>query len=429
MKTKLVIFGVTGDLGKRKLLPALKHIYATGKFDDLSVVGVSRHEVNPQALLDEALGEHELAGKVSMFRMNLAEESDYVRLKDHVDEPDTQILFYLSVPPSATTQIVTLLGQAGLNGKNVKLLLEKPFGFDLVSAKEMITHISQYFDDAQVYRIDHYLAKEMAQNIVVIRGANALFHHVWNNNFIESIEVTAAESIDIEGRAQFYEQTGALRDVLQGHLMQLLALTLMDIPEKFDWNTLPELRLKALEYIKPADLETTVRAQYDGYEKEVDNSDSQTETFVSMELFSMQPRWLDVPLRLTTGKALAEKSTEICINLKPLGEAKTNKIILRIQPNEGMDVGLYVKTPGYERALEEQHLEFSYDKTERMPDAYEQVFVNAVKGKKSLFASSDEILRAWEIIEPVQQAWGMHHHNLRRYKKGASVDSILGQGK
>lgn len=425
MKTKLVIFGVTGDLGKRKLLPALENIFATGKFDDLSVVGVSRREVNPQDLLDSALGGHKLADKFSMFTMDLAEESDYVRLKQHVDEPDTQVLFYLSVPPSATTQIVTLLGQASLNGKNIKLLLEKPFGFDIESAKVMTQHISQYFDDDQVYRIDHYLAKEMAQNLVVIRGANALFHHVWNNNFIQSIDIVAAESIDIEGRAQFYEQTGALRDVLQGHLMQLLALVLMDIPEKFDWSVLPELRLKALEQVQPANPETTIRAQYDGYETEVGNPDSQTETFVSMELFSTQVRWLDVPIRLTTGKALAEKSTEICINLKPLQEARNNKIILRIQPNEGMDVGLFVKTPGYERELEKQHLEFSFDKTKRMPDAYEQVFVDAVMGKKSLFASSDEILRAWEIIEPVQQAWGMHHHSLRRYKKGASVDSIL----
>lgn len=425
MKTKLVIFGVTGDLGKRKLLPALQHIVAAGHFEDLSIIGVSRHQVNPQDLLGEVFSDdHILADRFSMYEMDITDFDHYTRLKDYLDEPDTQVLMYLSVPPSATGQIVSLLGQAGLNGENIKLLLEKPFGFDYESAREMCVHIGQYFTESQVYRIDHYLAKEMAQNIVVIRGANALFHHVWNNNFIESIEITAAEMIDIEGRTQFYEQTGALRDVLQGHLLQLLALTLMDVPVDFDWDNLPDLRLKALEYLQPARPDKSIRAQYNGYKDEVSNPDSQTETFVSLELESSQPRWLDVPLRLATGKALNLKSTEICINLKPLGEARQNKIILRIQPNEGIDVGLYVKTPGYERQLEEQHLEFSFDKTKRMPDAYEQVFVDAINGKKSLFATNAEVLRAWEIVAPVQQSWAMHHHSLLGYDKGASVETI-----
>lgn len=425
MKTKLVIFGVTGDLGRRKLLPALQHIISTSRFDNLSIIGVSRQQTNPQDVLNQVLGDvHALADKFSMYEMDMADVDHYVRLKDFISEPDTQVLIYLSVPPSATGQIVSLLGQAGLNGENVKLLLEKPFGFDYVSAREMCEHIEQYFMESQVYRIDHYLAKEMAQNIVVIRGANALFDHVWNNTFIDSIEITAMESINIEGRTQFYEQTGALRDVLQGHLLQLLALTLMDVPAEFDWDNLPELRLKALEHLQPARPDRSIRAQYRGYKDEVGNSDSQTETFVSLELESDQPRWSGVPIHLATGKALDRKSTEICINLKPVGEARRNKIIFRIQPNEGLNVGLYIKTPGYERQLEEQHLEFSFDKTERMPDAYEQVFVDAINGTKSLFVTNAEVLRAWEIVAPVQESWSMHHHSLLEYDEGTSVEAI-----
>ena len=181
MKTKLVIFGITGDLSRRKLLPALNHIYATGRFDDLEVIGVSRHEVDCHALLNEAIGNDAIADKISIFTMNLAEEADYQRLKERIAlADDEQLLINLAVPPVATQQIVDLLGDAGLNGQNVKLLFEKPFGFDLESARDVIARTAAHYSEEQVYRIDHYLAKEMAQNIVVIRGANAIFQHIWN---------------------------------------------------------------------------------------------------------------------------------------------------------------------------------------------------------------------------------------------------------
>lgn len=426
MKTKLVIFGITGDLGKKKLLPALKHIYSTGKFDDLEVIGVSRRDVDPKQLLRDVLGDDSLADKLSIFTMDLAKEHDYERLKDHVAlESDGQLLIYLSVPPSATRQIVDMLGEAGLNGPQVKLMFEKPFGFDLESAKDVIGETAKYFNESQVYRIDHYLAKEMAQNIVVIRGANALFQHVWNRHFVESIEIMAAESIDIEGRTQFYEQTGALRDVLQGHLLQLLALTLMEIPDHFNWDELPKLRLDALSKIIPADPEKAIRAQYIGYEQEVGNHDSQTETFVSMVLESESEDWRGVPLHLVTGKALDKKATEICINLKPIEQARSNKIILRIQPDEGVTVTMFVKKPGYDLEMEQKVFDFSFAHGERMPDAYEQVFVDAINGRKSLFASSAEVLRAWEIVAPVQEAWAMHHHDVRPYDKGSTIEAIV----
>lgn len=416
MVTKLVIFGITGDLSRRKLLPALRQIITSGSFDDLQIIGVSRRDVDLNVLLADL---EELKSRTSIHTMDLAEVSDYVDLKNAIDlKDDEQLLVYLAVPPSTATQIVDFMGEAGVNTPNVKILFEKPFGIDLISAKEFINRTARYYDESQLYRIDHYLAKEMAQNIVTFRGGNALFGNIWNNNFIQSIEIVASESIGIEGRGQFYEQTGALRDVLQGHLMQLLALTLMDIPDDFDWNQLPELRLKALEQLEPVDPANAQRAQYQGYQEEVENIGSQTETFVSVELQSKQPRWLDVPIRLTTGKALPEKTTEVRIHLKKIHEAQSNTIVFRIQPNEGIDIELFAKRPGYERTFEPRHLALTFPEDTMFPDAYEQVLVDAIRSEKSLFTSSQEVIRSWEILAPLQQSWDMDNEPLPVYAKG-----------
>ncbi|MEO5950741.1 MAG: hypothetical protein ABIQ04_04815 [Candidatus Saccharimonadales bacterium] len=426
MKTKLLIFGITGDLSTRKLLPALEQIISTGDFDDLSVIGVSRREVNIPELLQGSLGKTDLVDKISIFSMDLAKKSDYLRLNEFVNlGDDEQLITYLSVPPSAATAIVDFMGEAGMNTPNVKILFEKPFGVDLSSAKDVIARTERFYKEDQLYRIDHYLAKEMAQNIIAFRGGNALFSHIWNNNFIESIEIIASEKIGIEGRTQFYEQTGALRDVLQGHLMQLLALTLMDITKEFKWDSVPEHRLAALSQLQLADPAKATRAQYETYQKEVENPGSTTETFVSVQLTSTQPRWLDVPITLTTGKALSEKTTEVRIHLKKMHDAQSNCIIFRIQPNEGIDIELFTKKPGYDRQFETRNLSFDYAADVKLPDAYEQVLVDAINSRKSLFTSSGEVIRSWEILEPVQQAWMMDDHMIV-YKNGAEY---LGNGK
>lgn len=425
MKTKLVIFGVTGDLSTRKLLPALEQIFSTGDFDDVSVIGVSRHKINVKKILRTSLHNTKLAKRMTGFSMNLSDPKDYLRLKDFIAlKSKEQLLVYLSVPPSAASQIVDFLGEAGLNSSNVKLLFEKPFGVDLHSAKDVIARTAKYFSEEQLYRIDHYLAKEMAQNIVAFRGRNALFSNIWNNNFIESIEIIAAEKIGIEGRAQFYEQTGALRDVVQGHLMQLLSLTLMDIPTDFDWDKLPELRQRAIEQVRLADPLLATRAQYENYQKEVSNPGSLTETFVSLQLESDQPRWLDVPISLTAGKALNKKTTEIRIHLKRLYEAQSNCIIFRIQPNEGIDIELFTRKPGYQRDFETQHLELKYSHGKKIPDAYEQVLVDAIYSRKSLFTCSGEVLRSWEILQPIQDAWSMEKSEIKTYKRGTDYSAI-----
>jgi glucose-6-phosphate 1-dehydrogenase len=425
MKTKLLIFGITGDLSTRKLLPALDKIIKTSDFDDLEIIGVSRREVDIAALLKSSEGGENLTNKVSVFSMNVAESSDYIKLRDFVAlQDDEQLLVYLSVPPSAATQIVNFLGGAKINTANVKLLFEKPFGTDYMSAIEVIERTSRYYEEGNIYRIDHYLAKEMAQNIVAFRGGNALFTDIWNNGSIEKIEIVALEKIGIEGRAGFYEQTGALRDVLQGHLMQLLALTLMDIPDEFDWDRLPELRLKALQSIESADPSGVTRAQYEGYQEEVRNRGSLTETFVSVGLFSTLPQWKDVPLVLTTGKALDRKTTEVKIYLRKHHDAQSNCLTFHIQPDEGIEIELFTKKPGYDRQFQTQKLAFTYPEDTILPDAYEQVLVDAIHSRKSLFTSNEEVLRSWQVLQPVLNAWNMDSKPLKHYAVGETTHAI-----
>lgn len=424
MKTKLLIFGITGDLSVRKLLPALDAIDQSGECGELEIIGVSRREVDVAALLESARAER-LTAKTSVFSMDVARAEDYARLKEFVAlGDDEQLLVYLSVPPNAATQIVDFLGEAGLNAPNVKLLFEKPFGRDYISATEVIARTARYYDEAQIYRIDHYLAKEMAQNIVALRGGNALFGHIWSGAAIEKIEIVALETIGIENRRDFYEQTGALRDVVQGHLLQLLALTLMEIPDNFDWDKLPALRLKALENLLPADPTQAGRAQYDSYQKEVENPGSLTETFAAVKLSTTSPQWKNVPITLVTGKAMDQKTTEIRIDLRKTHDAQSNRLTLKIQPDEGVQIELFTKKPGYDRAFETQKLAFSYPENAVLPDAYEHVLVDAIRSRKSLFASSDEVLRSWQLLQPLLDAWEMDNRPLTTYPKGSATQHI-----
>lgn len=426
MKTKLLIFGITGNLSIHRLLPALEQIISTGDFEDLSVIGVSRHKVKLADLFIRCKNKMFLDNKLSIFEMDLMKMDEYKKLKKFINLGDEeQLIIYLAVPPQATSQIVDFMGEAGINKSNVKILFEKPFGVDLNSAEQLIEQTARYYKEDQTYRIDHYLAKEMTQNIVAFRGRNALFSNIWNNNFIESIDIIASEKIDIEGRTQFYEQTGALRDLVQGHLMQLLALILMDIPRNFVWDKMPDLRLEALRHLNLADVRSVKRAQYGGYRDEVNNPDSMVETFVSLGLTSHQSRWLGVPIRLTTGKALDRATTEIQIKLKKTDESQSNNLIFRIQPDEGIDIELFVKKPGYSRTFETRHLSFSFPSGTTLPDAYEQVIVDAISSQKSSFTSSGEVLQSWRILQPIQDRWADANCSLKIYKKGSNIESIL----
>lgn len=392
MKTKLLIFGITGDLSARKLLPALKQIYASGDYDDMEIIGASRRQVNVEELVSQSLGDAELASRIRVVTMDMAHADDYFRLKDELAlQDDEQLLAYLSVPPAAATQIVDFMGEAGLNTPNVKILFEKPFGMDLASAHDAVERTARYFDESQLYRIDHYAAKEVAGQLIRLRRNADSHHHHWGNETVERIEIVATEAIGIEGRAQFYEQTGALRDFVQGHLLQLLALVLMD-PTKDDT---PDARLGALALLRPADPAITKRAQYEGYQEEAENPGSLVETFVSVQLESNDPQWQGVPLVLTTGKALDKKRSQIVVHYKD----GTTEIL-----NE----------EGAEPANGERKL-----------DAYERVLLDAIHGEKTVFTTSDEVIRSWEILAPIQDAWDMSNRPLPTYSIGSTVEDIL----
>jgi glucose-6-phosphate 1-dehydrogenase len=430
--TILVIFGITGDLSHRYLLPALAEVSRAEELpEDFKIIGISRREITAGDVFN---GQEECLRKYTdTLQMDLDSQDSYGSLKSKIQEisgmylNEPEIIYYLSVPPPAVLPIIKNLGEAGLNLPNAKLLLEKPFGIDLESAEELITETGKHFPEKQVYRIDHYLAKEMAQNIVVFLGSNTLFRSVWNSQFIERIEIDSSEQISIEGRANFYDSTGALRDLVQSHLLQLAALTLMDpCSNVFDFEELPARRLAALAKLT-ADMESpVVRGQYENYRAEVKDPDSVTETFVSLNVVSEDSRWEGVPIRLTTGKSLKEKLTEIRVYFKKMDESEENLLIMRIQPREAIVIQLWVKQPGYGRKLQKIPHEFTYDKHfEHLPGAYEQVLIDAMQSNHSLFASGEEVLQSWRILKPVQEKWHEGSSDIVQYRPGSTIEEIL----
>jgi glucose-6-phosphate 1-dehydrogenase len=267
----------------------------------------------------------------------------------------------------------------------------------------------------------------MAQNIVVFLGSNTLFRSVWNSQFIEKIEIDASEQISIEGRANFYESIGALRDIVQSHLLQLAALTLMEpCSNIFDYEEMPAHRLSALKKLSADASQPFVRGQYEGYRREVGNPSSATETFTALTLKSEDPRWKDVPIRLATGKSLKEKLTEIRVYFKKMEETEENLLILRIQPREAIVIQIWVKQPGYERRLQKIPHEFTYNTHfDHLPEAYEQVLVDAMSSNHSLFAGSEEVLESWRILKPVQQKWLESTNDIKTYSPGSTIEEIL----
>ena len=428
--TILVIFGITGDLSHRYLLPALAEICQAGQLSsDFKVLGVSRRKIKAAEVFRES--EKTLLPHADMLTMNVESLTDYEGLKTKINElaketkSKPQIIFYLMVPPTGVPTIIEMLGSSGLN-KWSKLMLEKPFGTDLASANELVTNTEKHFKENQVYRIDHYLAKEMAQNITVFLSSNSIFRDVWSNKHIEKIEIVVAEKISVEGRATFYEGTGALRDMVQSHLLQLAALTLMEpCSDIFDFEEIPRRRQAALEALRPVNPKKVHKAQYQGYSDEVGVPGSSTETFVDLTIESGDKRWIGVPIRLTTGKNLNEKLTEIRIYFKKTTSSAANLLVLRIQPREGIELDLWVKEPGYERKLKKLPLSFAYGQHfKHLPDAYEQVLIDAMRSNQSLFASSREVLASWAVLEPVLNMWEKDT-KLASYKPGSTIEEVL----
>ncbi len=366
--TILVIFGITGDLARRKVLPALHNLCRDGLIPEgTKIIGISRREVTHEQIMDiikDSLANNpsgidnsvlnRLAEWTSMFKLDPTLDDDYIGLKAYLDQIEAQAgscldrLYYLSIPPQVYAPIIAKLGQHGLNqGCNhqvaqARIMIEKPFGYDVTTAEQLIADTNKVFREDQIFRIDHYLAKETAQNILKFRRHNPVFSNQWNSRHIQRIHVIAKESIGIENRVAFYESVGAMRDLVQSHLMQLLALTAMDMPEQLGSDEVHASKHRFLDSLIPPQGDITrqvIRGQYASYKQEVNNPNSTTETFVSMILQSRDPDWQGTQFQLTTGKSLDEKLTQIKVYF---GDGDTNALTFRIQPDEGLDINLLI---------------------------------------------------------------------------------------
>ena len=448
----ITIFGITGDLAKRKLLPALYDLVAEDMLPEkTTIVGLSRHDTTTDDVMrtlassmdthhtprDEAVVQ-KLANMLQIVHMDIGNADEYAALKEHLDGIEEQAntclarIFYLAVPSSMFELIATNLGRHGLNdgcqhaSGDSRLLIEKPFGHDIDSARQLITNLQKSFTEAQIYRIDHYLAKETVQNILTFRFKNSLFAGAWNADHIDRIEVSARESLDIEGRANFYESVGAYRDIIQSHLLQLVALVTMDQPDEMNAKEIHKKKTALLLQVRPPKPEAmpaqTVRAQYDGYKDEVNNQDSTTETFAQATLHIDSERWNGVPILVTTGKALSKKMTDIRIIYKSDSDANETVLGLQIQPDEEILLDLDIKKPGYESETEEVRMNFNYKESGKnlSIDAYERVLIDALRADKTLFATSEEVLACWEISQPILDAWRANSVPLKTYQKGAT---------
>jgi glucose-6-phosphate 1-dehydrogenase len=451
----IVIFGITGDLSKRKLLPALYHLWKDNLLHEhTKIVGITRRDVPLNDLIQEAevcvreedktcdpAAIKKLKNAIHLHKMNVTEPDDYIKLQQYLDDIENKQglcltrLFYLAIPPQILPPIVKHLGEQGLNKgcghgqAGARLLMEKPFGFDSKTARELIDETTSHFKEEQIFRIDHYLAKETVQNILTFRFRNPIFEDIWDCRHIKSIEVAADEKLGIEGRADFYEQTGAIRDLIQSHLLHIMSVVMMEKPrELLDASAIHEARLQLLQTIQPIPPdkieERTVRGQYKSYRKEVNNEKSNVETFASLELFSDDPKWQNVPIVVRTGKALKAKRTAVTIYFQPEHDdhGHTNQLVFAIQPNESINISLWVKRPGFKHELQTAPMSFSYQQTfddTGHPDAYERVLVDAIRGSRTLFATSEEVMAAWRILDPVLETWAKDDKNLQFYHKGA----------
>ena len=451
----LVIFGATGDLTRRKLMPALCRLLGEGCIEGTQILGIGRSAMSEdefQAFVREAIDkskkiknldeEHwrKFAGRLHYMAGELDTDETYRNIQARIEELVSQgasknRLFYLATPPSLFSVIVKGLGDAGLAQEDEhwsRIVIEKPFGRDLESAKALNIEVSKVFKESQVYRIDHYLGKDTVQNILVFRLGNSMFEPIWNRNYVDYVEITAAETGGVGTRAGYYEESGALRDMVANHLLQLLTLTAMEPPVAFDADSVREEKVQVLRSIrrmKPEQVaERTVRAQYGpgtidgekvkGYkEEEGVRKDSQTETYAAVEFHISNWRWSGVPFYVRTGKSLARHLTEIAVHLKrtpqalfartPDDEMDPNVIVLRLQPNEGITVTFGAKRPGFEMQTSTVHMDFCYQSGfgVESPDAYEMLLLDVMQGDATLFIRGDEAEHQWRLITPIEEAW------------------------
>jgi glucose-6-phosphate 1-dehydrogenase len=457
----LVVFGGTGDLAYRKLLPALFHRHADGQIPKTArITGVSRRALSDdeyRAAAREALTEHVPAAerpekqvdsfleKLRYLQLDALGESGWKALSDLLAEGNGRIrAFYLAVAPDLFGPICHKIGAAGLVTPETRVIIEKPIGHDLKSARAVNNEVGHIFDERQVYRIDHYLGKETVQNLMVLRFGNALFEPLWNAAHIDHVQITVAESLGVEGRGGYYDHAGALRDMVQNHIMQLICLVAMEPPSQMDADSVRDEKLKVLRSLKPiddADASTvTVRGQYKagavnggavpGYLAEIDNPSSTTPTFVALKAEIENWRWAGVPFYIRTGKRLPTRCSEIVVAFRAIphsifdnaaGALQPNRLVLRLQPDEGVRLWLMIKDPGPGgMRLRYVPLDMSFAEAfmVRSPDAYERLILDVIRGNQTLFMRRDEVEAAWSWIDPIAEAWDRSREAPKPYTAG-----------
>jgi glucose-6-phosphate 1-dehydrogenase len=469
--TTLVIFGGTGDLAHRKLLPALYNLAHEGALPErFNLIAVSRSDIpndDYRGMARESIAQFsrrppddqvlsKLLEQVRYVPGTFDDDAVYARLGEGLKEFDEEAgipfnrVFYLSTAPTFFPLIVEKIGEHALNraeGSDVRVVIEKPFGTNLSEARELNRHVLSVLDERQVFRIDHYLGKETVQNMLAFRFANGMFEPIWNRNFIDYVQITAAEDLGIGRRADYYDRAGALRDLVQNHMLQLLTLLCMEPPVTFSADDVRDEKVKVLHAVPQPTPETvpkiTVRAQYTagmaegkavpGYLDEEGVPDgSRTETYVALRLGVDNWRWAGVPIYLRTGKRLARKVTEIAVSLKPVPHlafqaegsvgVQPNQLILTMQPNEGVSLSLGAKIPGTRMRIRPVNMEFLYGTAflSQSPEAYERLILDAMRGDATLFTRDDEVEAQWRICDPILSAWASMDVPVATYPAGSA---------
>jgi glucose-6-phosphate 1-dehydrogenase len=445
----VVIFGASGDLTKRKLIPALYNLHQQNLLGHpFAILGVSRTEMDDidfrQKMMEFLPTNDTSADFIQHLHYESLQTSDpneYLKLKERIEKlkVDTaapgNILFYLSTPPSLYPLVPKYLAQVGLNIETdgfKRLIVEKPFGTDLESAKKLNTDLLDYFEEEQIYRIDHYLGKETVQNLLVLRFSNSLWEPLWNHKYIDHIQITSSESLGVEKRGGYYDHSGAMRDMVQNHLLQLVGLVAMEPPTVINAHSIRNEMLKVFQSVRPLNTnkleEYVVRGQYTsarfkgeeviGYREEdgVEN-DSRTETFIAMKLHIDNWRWAGTPFYIRTGKKLPTRVTEIVINFKPTPHhlfdttneniKPSNQLVIRIQPDEGILMKMGLKVPGAGFNVQSVNMNFRYAELSDayVPTAYERLLLDCIQGDATLYSRGDNVEKAWEIVQPLLDAW------------------------
>jgi glucose-6-phosphate 1-dehydrogenase len=456
----LTILGASGDLTRRKIFPALYSL-ALRKFlpEQFAVVGIARTEQSTEefvAAMEAAVRDfgrdefrsdvwERIAAVTRYVSTDFARERGHDMVAETLTELDEKLgtrgnrVYYFAVPPTAMPELVQELGERRTTTGWVRLIVEKPFGRDLASARELNELLARHFTEDEVFRIDHYLGKDTVQNLLALRFANGIFEPIWNRQFIDHVQITVAESIGIEGRASYYEPAGAIRDIFQNHLLQLVALTAMEPPADFDAELMRNEKVKVLKAISTPNPRFVVRGQYgrgyiegaevSGYREEPGVApDSTTETFVAARLFVDNWRWADTPFFVRTGKRLPRRETTIAIQFKraphpPFEDVSTlrpNVLFVHIQPNEGVSLAIGAKVPGEGMQVRTVHMDFLYGGAFRtgLPDAYERLILDTMLGDSTLFTRADEIEEQWALVDAIAAAWKRERPNFPNYAAG-----------